>query len=110
MYTTIVFLIFIAFLFLYNTSRKSSWADKPEWAGYLEKRKMQSVAISTVLMLLACIMLVYDNGIVSGIFSFIAIIMAIGCLIVLLFPFRYLSIRSAILLFLLFVIFEQLIF
>jgi len=110
MYTIIVLLIFIAFLFLYNTSKKSKWADKPLWAINFEKQKTLSVTISAILMLFACIMLIYDNGMVSGIFGFIVIFMAMGNLIVLLFPFRYLSITQTALLFLLFAVFEQLIF
>jgi len=110
MYTTIVLLIFVAFLFLYNTSKKSKWSDKPAWASNFEHQKMLSVAISAILMLLACVLLIYDNGLVSGIFSFVVIVMAMGNIIVLLFPFRYLSITQTALLFLLFAVFEQLIF
>jgi len=110
MYTIILLLIFIAFLLLYNTSKKSSWTDKPIWAANLEQRKMLSVVISTILLLIACILLVCYNGMTSGIFSFIVMIMTIGSLIVLLFPFRYLSAKQTVLLFLLFAVFEQLIF
>lgn len=110
MYTTIILLIFIAFFFLYNTSKKSKWEDKPKWASHLEQREKQSVFISAALMLIACIILISINGTVSGIFTFILINMAMGNLIVLLFPFRYISIKQTALLFLLFVVFEQLIF
>jgi hypothetical protein len=110
MYTTIILLIFIAFLILYNTSMKSRWADKPLWADNLEKQKMLSGVISGILLVIACSLLVYDNGITSGMFSFIVILMSMGSLIVLLFPFRYLSARQTVLLFLLFAVFEQLIF
>lgn len=110
MYTTIVLLIFIAFLFLYNTSKKIKWADKPLWAINFERQKTLSVGISAILMLVACILLVNDNGLVSGIFSFIVVVMAMGNLIVLLFPFRYLSILQTALLFVLFAVFEQFIF
>lgn len=65
---------------------------------------------SAGLMLISCILLVCLNGTVSGIFSFIVIVMAMGNLIVLLFPFRYLSVKSIACLYLLFVVFEQLIF
>lgn len=110
MYTTIVLLIFIAFLFFYNTSKKNKWSNKPRWANYLETRKGQSAFLSAILLLLAGLMLVYLNGTLAGIFSFIVIIMAMGCLIVLLVPLRYVSVKHVMLLFLLFVFFEQLIF
>jgi hypothetical protein len=110
MYTIIVSLVFIAFLFLYNTSKKGKWADKAAWASYFEERRALSTVVSALLMLTACTMLILLNGMVSGIFSFIVVLMAIGCLVVLLFPFRYLSAKRIALLFVLFIIFEQLIF
>ena len=110
MYTTIVLLVFIAFLFLYNTSKKSRWEDKPNWASHFEKNKLQSVAISVILMILACTMLVYTDGATAGLFSFMVILMATGNVIVLLFPFRYFSISRVLLLFVVFIAFEQLIF
>lgn len=110
MYTTITLFIFIAFLFFYNTSKKNKWPDKPAWAKYFETRKSLSLFISAILLLVACIILVCLNGTVAGIFSFIVVLMAMGCLIVLLFPFRYLSVVHVILLFCLFVVFEQFIF
>lgn len=110
MYTTIVLLVFIAFLFLYNLSKKNDWSDKPVWASYFEKKRVLSTVLSAILTLAAFILLVLDNGMVSGTFSFIIILMAMGCLIVLLFPFRYVSVKQMAALFLLFIVFEQLIF
>jgi hypothetical protein len=50
------------------------------------------------------------SGSVSGIFSLIVILMAMGSLTVLVFPFRYLSVNHVVLLFVVFIAFEQLIF
>lgn len=110
MYTIIVLLVFIAFLFLYNLSKKTEWSDKPAWASYFEEKRILSTVISAMLILLSGMMLEIDNGIVSGIFSLVVILMAMGCVIVLLFPFRYVSVKQMALLFLLFTAFEQLIF
>jgi len=110
MYSTIILLLFIAFLFFYNTSKKSRWPDKPAWATYFEKRKQLSLLISSILMMLSCLTLVYQDGTVAGVFSFIVVLMAMGCLIVLLFPFRYLSIPKILLLYVVFAGVELFIF
>lgn len=110
MYTTAILLLFIAFLIFYNTSKKSNWADKPAWAAKYGKQKPLSLLISAILMLMSCALLIYLDGTVAGLFSFVVITMAMGNIIVLLFPFRYVSIPQIILLFLLFAGFEQFIF
>lgn len=110
MYTIIVLLVFIAFLFLYNLSKKTEWSDKPAWAAYFEKKRILSTVLSAILILIAGVLLENDNGMVSGIFSLIVILMAMGSVIVLLFPFRYVSVKQMALLFLVFIVFEQLIF
>jgi len=110
MYTSVVFLVFIAFLFLYNLSKKTDWSDKPGWASYFEKKRVLSTVLSAILILIAGTVLELDNGMTSGIFSLIVILMAMGSLIVLLFPFRYVSVKQIALLFLIFIVFEQLIF
>jgi len=110
MYTIIVLLVFIAFLFLYNLSKKTEWSDKPACAAYFEKKRILSTVLSAILILIAGVLLENDNGMVSGIFSLIVILMAMGSVIVLLFPFRYVSVKQMALLFLVFIVFEQMIF
>lgn len=110
MYTTITLFIFIAFLLLYNTSKKNKWENKPAIAIKLEKQLALSRAISLLLFLLAGILLVNQNGVLSGVFSLLVFLMAMGNLIVLLFPFRYLSVSQLLFIFVLFVGFEQFIF
>jgi hypothetical protein len=110
MYTTVVLLLFLAFLLLYNTSKKSKWPDKPAWANYLEYHKPLSAAIAGLLVIISAVILIVLSGSVSGIFSLIVILMAMGSLTVLVFPFRYLSVNHVVLLFVVFIAFEQLIF
>jgi len=71
---------------------------------------MLSNGISATLLLLSAIILTIFNGSLAGLFSLIVIIMGMGSLIVLLFPFRYLSVKHILLCFVLFVVFEQFIF
>lgn len=110
MYSIAILLLFIAFLIFYNTSKKSNWADKPAWATTYGKQKQVSLLLSAILMLISCGLLIYLDGTVAGIFSFVVITMAMGNVIVLLFPFRYVSISHVILLFLFFAGLEQFIF
>jgi hypothetical protein len=110
MYTIIVLLVFVAFLLLYNLSRKTEWSDKPALVRYFEQRRILSTVASAVLVLIAGTLLVIDNNMASGLFSLIVIFMAMGCVIVLLFPFRYVSVKQMALLFVIFIVFEQLIF
>jgi hypothetical protein len=110
MYTSIILLVFTAFFLLYNLSNKTELSDKPVWVAYFEKRRVLSTVISALLILVAGILLVLDNSMTSGIFSLIIVLMAMGSLTVLLFPFRYVSVKHLALLFLIFIVFEQLIF
>ncbi|SEA48475.1 hypothetical protein [Pedobacter hartonius] len=110
MYTTLILLVFIAFLLFYNTSKKNNWSDKPAWARYLEARTSLSGSIIVLLLIFAYALLDYLGGPVAGIFSLIVIIMAMGSLIVLLFPFRYLSVKHILSIYLVFIVFELLIF
>jgi hypothetical protein len=110
MYTIIVLLVFVAFLLLYNLSRKTEWSDKSALVRYFEQRRILSTVTSAVLVLIAGTLLVIDNNMASGLFSLIVIFMAMGCVIVLLFPFRYVSVKQMALLFVIFIVFEQLIF
>lgn len=110
MYSTIILLLFFAFLLLYNLSKKSKWEGKPQLAVQLETRKTLSRGISFSLMLVACLLLIFMIGTGAGIFAFIVIQMAMGSLIVLLFPFHYITAKHVVILYLLFIGFESFIF
>jgi hypothetical protein len=89
MYTIIVFLFFAAFLLLYNSSKKVRWDHKPLWAITLAAQPVYSRLIGVSLMLIAAVLLVVFNGIGSGLFAALVILMGVGFLTVLLFPLRY---------------------
>jgi len=110
MYSTIILLLFAAFLLLYNLSKKARWDHKPMWAIKLASQPLYSRLISFALVLSAGALLIYLNGIGAGICSLVVIIMCVGCLTVLLFPFRYLSAKYVLLIFWLFIGMETLIF
>ena len=110
MYSTIITLLFFAFLLLYNLSRKNKWENKPSWAKDLASRKLLSRSVSFALMGISCMLLMYAAGTGSGIFAFIVILMGMGCLIVLLSPFRYVAAKHLVALYAVSLIFEHFIF
>lgn len=110
MYSTIIFLLFAAFLLLYNLSKKARWDHKPLWAIKLASQPLYSRIISGLLILNAGVLLIILNGVGSGIFSLVVVLMCIGCLTILLFPLRYLSFMHVLLIYGLLLSFETLIF
>ena len=110
MYSTIIFLLFAAFLLLYNLSKKANWDHKPLWAIKLASQPNYSRMISFMLVVFAGVMLITMSGVGSGLFALVVILMCMGCLTVLLFPFRYLSALQVLLIYALMVSLETLIF
>jgi len=110
MYSTVIALIFLAFLLLYNLSKKNKWEGRPEWAKKMVSGKLLSRSVSMVLLLISLFLLILFTGTGAGIFTFIVVLMAVGSLIVLLSPFRYITARHLIILYGLSLIFEIIIF
>lgn len=110
MYSTITLLVFLAFLLLYNLSKKSHWENKPAWAKRIEKDKVLSRSLSFFIMGISLLLLTFLVGIGSAIFTFLVILMAMGSLIVLLNPFQYLSAKHLVVLYVICLVFEFIIF
>ena len=110
MYSTITLLVFIAFLLLYNLSKKNHWTNKPVWAKKIESDKVLSRGLSFAIMGISLLMLTFLTGIGSGIFTFFLMLMAMGSLIVLLNPFQYLAIKHVVILYGICLVFEFIIF
>jgi len=110
MYSTVIALIFLAFLLLYNLSRKNKWEGRPDWAKKMESDKLLSRGISAALMVISLLLLIFFSGTGAGIFAFIVVLMAVGSLIVLLSPFRYVNAKHLVIFFVLSLIFEIIIF
>jgi hypothetical protein len=77
-----------------NTSKRIVWKDKSKIWTYCAARKRQSRTMALVLFLLAIACSIYTIGIASGLFAFVLILMCMGCLIVLFFPFSYIGYRA----------------
>ena len=92
MTTHIVFLVFIAFFLLYNTSKKAELNR----AFLVEKWAQDHITASKVvglgLLLGALAMCVVYFGIGSGTFGFFVILMTVGSCVVLFAPLRYVKV------------------
>lgn len=89
MFSTICLLFFAAFILWMNTSKRIIWRDKPELLQRLAKESVRSKYISSFLMVMAASLSVYQLGLGSGLFAAVVVLMCMGSLIVLFFPFRY---------------------
>lgn len=76
------------------------WPGKSQWMKWLEQRPVLSRSLAGLLVALAVWALVERDGIGAGIFSLVVIVMGIGCLVVVLFPYRYLNMFSLALIYL----------
>lgn len=99
MYTSIFFLLFIAFLLLYNTSPKVIVNKENKTLQILRCRKQLSYRLAIILAVISLVVLLNYNGIGSGSIAYIIMVMAVGCLVVLLSPFNFISWRMVMLIY-----------
>lgn len=110
MYSTLSLLIYLACFLYYNCSAKSRWTDKGKTTRYLEQHPKLSKGIFTAIVLSCCAVLIYMDGLASGIFAIIVYLMCMLSLIVIVFPFRYLRGTHILALYVISLGFEYLIF
>lgn len=91
MFSSICLLFFLAFILRMNRSTRISWQDKPILLQSLAKSPFRSKFLEIALFLVAICTTVVQFGLGCGLFASIFIVMAIGSLVVLFFPFRYLK-------------------
>ena|SRR5690606_2900589 len=91
MISTGCFLFFMAFLIWMLTSKRVGWKDKTKIGERLSANPRRAKLISIALMLVASVLCIRYLGVGSGLFAAIVILMAMGSIIVLFFPFRYVS-------------------
>lgn len=107
MFSVICFIFFAGFICLMNTSKRISWPDKGRYLRSLNERTNFSRNLAAALFLLATVLSICCLGWGSGIFAAIVMLMAMGCLSVLFFPFRYVGLQGIVLIFVLCVVLEQ---
>lgn len=93
MFCSICLLLFLAFILRMNNSKRISWQDKPNFLQSLAKSPYRSKVIEAALISAAFMAAIVQWGLGCGIFASIVMLMAIGSLVVLFFPFRYLKLH-----------------
>lgn len=106
MHSTIIFTLFAAFYLCYNLQPKINIAENNKVLIKLRDSKRTSYILAVLLMVVAFSASLYCWGIGSGTFAYFAVLMGVGCMIVLLAPFRYLKWRHVLLLYILSFILE----
>lgn len=89
MTTLLVFLVFIAFFLLYNTSKKAELNRKFLLEKWAQDHVQTSKVIGLCILSGALAMCVVYFGIGSGIFGFFVILMTVASCVVLFAPLRY---------------------
>ena len=106
MYSIIIFTLFTAFYLCYNTSQKMSVSYQQNILLHLKRNKKLSYTISIFLFSIAFISSLYFWGIGSGAFAYFAVLMGVGCVIVLIAPFGFIKLHHGLLIFICLLILE----
>lgn len=93
MTTLICLLFFTAFLVWMCTSKKVNWKNKGKLFDQLAHKPQRAKYIATLILCVAFSLCVLKLGLGAGIFAGIVILMAMGSLVVLFFPFQYLNVK-----------------
>lgn len=99
MITILIFLVAYAFYMLYSTSKRAELTLTTKSQKYFHSHCKLTKYTACTLLILTLIICIYLWR-VSGFFSWLAILMTMGCLIVLLFPMRLFSNNQIIVFFL----------
>ena len=89
MFSTICLLFLLGFMLWMNTSTRISWTDKNAVLAFLASNPAYSRLAAGVLFLIAIMLCVSLLGVGSGLFAAVVILMMVGSVSVLFFPFRY---------------------
>jgi hypothetical protein len=109
MITTFYFIQLIAFQLLYATSEQEKQANPPSYLRSILRNKQAYRIVGGVLMLLVTIAFIVQWGWMTGICASLIGLMGIGCLVVLLNPFRYVNEKGVVALYAFFVMLEFLV-
>lgn len=93
MISTVCLLFFGAFLVWMQTSKRVTWKDRGKIGQFFAQKPLRTKWIASAMMLLGMWLCIWALGVGSGIFAAVVILMTMGCLTVLFFPFRYVGIR-----------------
>jgi hypothetical protein len=100
MFSTICLLFFLGFIFWMNTSKRIVWPSRSRVLNYLTDYPLQSRWLAAALFVIATWLCAGLMGLGSGLFAAVVILMTVGSVAVLFFPFRYFGARAVALLYL----------
>lgn len=88
MYTLILMICSLGFFCLYNSSSKVKLSTAGNMEIWLQSHQQQAKLSGLAFILLSFICLVWMDGAVMGVLHFLLMVMAVGCYIIGLAPFR----------------------
>ncbi len=110
MASIILFLVFIAFYVLCNTSKKAVLNSHFGFEGWLAKQHRTSRLLGLFILVMSCLLSTICFGIGTGVLYFFIVLMTLGSLIVLLNPIKLLKPAAILAVFVISLCFEFLIF
>lgn len=110
MYSTVCLMVFGAFFFQYNLSKKAQFGQRPRLLAYLGRHRKGTHWLSLVLVATALAILIAGLGLGSGAFAFVVVLMAVASLAIALAPLRLLRWPQVVVLYGLMVIVELVVF
>ncbi|WP_149524469.1 hypothetical protein [Sphingobacterium hotanense] len=106
MYTLILGMILVAAFIWFNTSKKVRFPKRAIWLEKVVAKRTKAQVISAVLAISSLLATVYLQGLGAGIFAWLIYGMGFLSLIVLLFPYQYLTYKHVLILFAFCLVFE----
>lgn len=105
-----IFIVFISFYFFYNTSKKTVKHNYNKLENWIDENIQLTKIIATILLIISLILNIYVFGFGAGSLLFFILFMTIGSLIIILTPLKLIRYKSALLLFIISLLFELIIF
>jgi len=106
MMTAITFLVFFGFYCCYFASAKAVLPQHSALEIWLKQQRKVSKILGTLLLIASLIFHIAILGVATGTFSFVISLMVSGSMIVLLAPLKIVTFRSAVVIFVLALVFE----
>lgn len=110
MASIILFLVFIAFYVLCNTSKKAVLNPNFGFEGWLSKQHKMGKLLGLFILVISCLLSAIYFGMGTGVLYFFIVLMTLGSLIVLLNPIKLLKPAAILAVFIISLCFEFLIF
>lgn len=91
MYTLLLSLVILASFLFFQSSKRVKFERRPQWLLRLVEKRQILKCISLGLLGACGIITMWVQGIGSGFFAFFAYVMTAFCIIILLYPYRFIG-------------------